>query len=112
MGGLKKNAILQVGGPKNFVILRVGGIVRPPYMIVVYGGNFAGGWSKHFCNSVGSGWSEKNCDSVGEWSDISSVVTLPTNFFNGIALRGKGNLHSLKTDQFLSPERRLANHCT
>ncbi len=36
-------------------------------------------------NSLG-GWSEKNCDSADGWSDNSGVVTLPTNFFNGIAL--------------------------
>ncbi len=77
--------ILRVGGLKNFAILRVGGIVRPPH-IEVYGGNSAGGWSEQFCNSAG-GWSEKNCDSVGGWSDNVSVVTLPTNFFNGIALK-------------------------
>ncbi len=67
------------------MILRVGGKVRPP-QVIVYWENSVGGWSKKNCNFV-SRWSDKNCDSAGGSSEKSSVVTPTTNFFNGIALR-------------------------
>ena len=63
--GLENFAILQGYGPENFVILWVGGIVRPPHMMV-YGRNSGGGRSKK-----------------------PSADTLPTNFSNGIALSDK-----------------------
>ena len=73
-----------MGGPEMFFILRVGGKVRPP-QVIVYGENCMGGWSKKNYNSA-DGWSDKNYNSAGVWSEKLSLVTPTTNFFNGIAL--------------------------